>query len=221
MAETKINGNQIYNVKHRFCICGTGTSGSNNAQIESNILPWETENQPFVFTFDFRAPLLSDMKSTQSILISGSQHYGIGFECVMEGLSENKSRICCGLTTTDGSWDLGWSVSEYIVEPLDFFTIRLSYDLSNYKVDYKKNRENTWNNIKTAVSSAKLFCDTKMYIGGTSSGTAFPLWKNAYVDINSFKSINGDTAYFDGIETLKYYLSIGSAANVKEYYEIV
>lgn len=203
-------------VKHRFCTEG-------KCSIDKSVIPWLSMNQAFVFTFSFRTPPLKNFANGQAIVITGNTHYDIGFELVMdwEDASETKARIGVGLTTANSSWNLGWTWSEYLLEPLTWYKVRLTYDLTKYTVEYAPDNSDSWTTIKEVTSSDKLYCNSDIFLTQQSSGSTNAIWKYGEVDINSFKATSGNTTYIDGVYSLRNLITLPTnSSQVKEYYEI-
>lgn len=226
MAETKINTNQIKKAKHIF---NTIAGGSNySASIGQTVLPWYNENKPFVFQFDFRTTGLASFKTgnpSQGILISGSFHYSIGIEVVLDGTesttNDYKARFGMGMTTANSTWDLFWVWGDYDIEPLTKYNFRITYDLTKYTVEYKKDTETTWKLLQEVESSTKLYCSSPMYLNAQGSSTQSPGWSGTAIDLNSFKATSGATTLIDGLESLKNVLGFyGTNPLINEFYEL-
>jgi hypothetical protein len=203
-------------VKHRFCTEG-------KCSIDKSVIPWLETNQAFVFTFSFRTPPLKNFANGQAIVITGNTHYDIGFELVMdwEDASETKARIGVGLTTANSSWNLGWTWSEYSLEPLTWYKVRLTYDLTKYTVEYAPDNSDSWTTIKEVTSSDKLYCNSDIFLTQQSNSSTNAIWKYGEVDINSFKATSGNTTYIDGVYSLRNLITLPTnSSQVKEYYEI-
>lgn len=203
-------------VKYRFCTEG-------KCGIYKSVIPWLSTNQAFVFTFSFRTPPLKNFANGQAIVITGNTHYDIGFELVMdwEDASETKSRLGVGLTTANSSWNLGWSWSEYSLEPLTWYKVRLSYDLTKYTVEFSPDNSESWTTIKEATSSDKLYCNSDIFLTQQGNNSTNAIWKYGEVDINSFKATSGNTTYIDGVYSLRNLITLPTNSyQVKEYYEI-
>ena len=215
--------NERLNLQHRYCLIGAGSGNLGN--INGTILPWQTENKPFVFEVDFRVAPLGNFTNGQGIIFTGNSHYSIGLELVLDGenssTNDNKARIGCGLTTVNNSWDITWSWSDYVFEPMKWYTFKLSYDLTNYTVSFKKKGDSTWTQLGQFANSSKLYyaSTSNLYIGAQGSNSSItPLWKGALVDVNSFKATNGNEIYFNGLDSLADYLTLNTLY-ISEFYE--
>lgn len=226
MAETKLNNNQLAPFKHRICQVGRETV--EGVRLSASASPWSSL-RPFVFEFSFKTGPAQNFKVANCYLISANWTYGESYAGIifLLGNGDNNYANSGKLDFSYQLFDTGnnkLNPSDWVgdvIEPGVWYRTRLTFNLSKYTVEYKKEADTSWTQVYEVESSNKLNNSYGMAIG-TKFGNSgnYPMWKGTLVDIGSFYATSGDTVLFNGDELFSKNTDIyNSSIPIIEWYE--
>ena len=143
----------------------------------------------------------SDVTTQQNILDS---YYGVAFAI-------SSGKFVLSLSSNGTSWDIAnASTGTYTVEASTTYTIKISWNGSNYKLAYSLDSENFTDDI--TVSSTTVHNATQEYVGGSpnlfGSGTAHPF--SGTINLNKWSLKVNDLLVWLGMDDV----GLSSRANV-------
>lgn len=229
MAETILNKNQIPSFRHRICVVGEESENHQNA-IMPGALPWSTaENLPFVMSFSFRTPTFYTLKNLDSYrqlgyLTAAHDRYKTGIVVALQrDTTDNTIKLLCGLSSEDVVYaDIAEVTSAQNLDYYQWYTFRISFDLSKYTVEYKKEEDSSYTLISEINSSAHLYytdSGSAMFIAGVGSSAGSYSFPYTLVDLLSFDITSGNTVYYRGESGYKSYVRIVNPDTINEFYE--